>query len=96
MKKAALIGLLIISLPATATEKNQISEAIEKGMRQSIMGKLLKNKAGINIVDTSKRFNRWVEEKPAYTVKSKKRELKECMGNKKVISNATVDCYYGQ
>jgi len=63
MKKAALIGLLIISLPVSA--KNQIEEALEKGMRQSIVGKILKNKANIDIVDTSKRLNKWAEKNRA-------------------------------
>jgi len=93
MKKIIiLIGLSFMTLPMTTEAKDNV---VEKALRNSILGKLLKNKANIDIVDTSKSFNRWVDQKPAYTIKSKKRELKDCMGKNKVISNETINCYYG-
>ncbi|GAB6140873.1 hypothetical protein JCM14076_16020 [Methylosoma difficile] len=86
--------LLVLSIEGNCDDRT--SRLVEKAIRETIVGKVLKNKADLDIVDTSKRLNRWAGKKEAYTVRSKQHELSECMGKDKVISNETVDCYYGK
>jgi len=94
MNKSTL--LIALTLASTNTMALPQKMNVEKIMREnSIVIKGFK-KAGIDIMDISKGMNKWLNEKPKPETLTKKREIKDCMGKNKVISNQTINCYYGK
>lgn len=93
MKKSTL--LIALTLASTNAMALPPKMDVEKIMQEnSIVIKGFK-KVGIDIMDMSKEMNKSLNEKPKPETLTKKRELKNCMGKDQVISNETINCYYG-